>query len=155
MTATSDVIFRQATRDDLPAIVGLLADDERGREREAFADPLPDCYWQAFERLEGDPNNEMTVATLDGRVVGYLQLTYIPGLSRQGATRAMIESVRVATDLRGQGIGKRYFSWAIERARARGCGLVQLTSDKSRLEAHRFYGDLGFVASHEGFKLQF
>ena len=153
--ATDDVTFRPATRADVPAIVGLLADDERGREREAFADPLPDSYWRAYETLEGDPNNEMIVADLDGRVVGYLQLTYIAGLSRQGSTRAMIESVRVATALRGQGIGKRFFAWAIERARTRGCHLVQLTSDKRRTEAHRFYGDLGFVASHEGFKLQF
>ena len=146
-------VIRAATRADLPAIVRLIADDGLGRGREETGEPLAACYVQAFEALACDPNNEAIVMELDGAIVGYLQLTFIPGLSRRGAWRAQIESVRVASALRGQGLGRRLFEWAIARAREKNCRLVQLTSDKARAEAHRFYGSLGFVASHEGMKL--
>jgi ribosomal protein S18 acetylase RimI-like enzyme len=146
-------VIRAATREDLPAIVRLIADDGLGRGRENTAEPLADCYVTAFEALACDPNNEMIVMERGGAVIGYLQLTFIPGLSRQGAWRAQIESVRIAAALRGRGLGRRLFEWAIARAREKNCRLVQLTSDKARAEAHRFYGSLGFVASHEGMKL--
>lgn len=150
---SADPVIRAAIRGNLPAIVRLIADDGLGRGREDTSEPLAACYVQAFEALERDPNNEMIVMERDGAVIGYLQLTFIPGLSRQGAWRAQIESVRIASALRGQGLGRRLFEWAIARAREKNCGLVQLTSDKARAEAHRFYGSLGFVASHEGMKL--
>jgi len=133
--------------------VRLIADDGLGRGREDTTEPLAACYLRAFDALERDPNNEMIVMAWDGAVVGYLQLTFIPGLSRRGAWRAQIESVRIASALRGQGLGRRLFEWAIARAKEKNCGLVQLTSDKARAEAHRFYSSLGFVASHEGMKL--
>lgn len=154
MTETAQLVFRKAERRDLPAIVALIAEDKLGRQRERLEDPLPDCYLRAFEIVARDPHNDIIVAELDGDVVGCLQLTFITGLSRQGATRAQIEGVRVAERLRGQGIGRRFFEWAIAEARAQGCHLVQLTSDKQRPEAHGFYESLGFVASHEGMKLQ-
>ena len=149
----TEILFRAAVRQDLPAIVHLLADDPLGAKRERYADPLPDCYRDAFEAIEQDPRNELIVAEREGAVVGCLQLTFIPGLARQGGERAQIESVRVARALRGQGLGRALFEWAIGRARERGCHLVQLTTDKSRPEAHQFYKSLGFVASHEGMKL--
>lgn len=145
--------IKPAEAADLPAIVGLLADDPLGATREQFSDPLPACYTEAFAEIAADPRNELVVAVREGAVIGCLQLTFIPGLSRRGAERAQIESVRVARSERGQGLGRLLFQWAIERARARGCALVQLTTDKSRLEALRFYEQLGFVASHEGMKL--
>lgn len=153
MSATP--VIRLATRDDLPAIVRLIADDGLGRGRETLSDTPAPCYTDAFAAIEVDPNNEIAVMVLDGAVIGCLQLTYIPGLSRNGAWRAQIESVRVASHLRGQGLGRRFFEWAIARARDKGCALVQLTTDKSRAEAYRFYESLGFTASHEGMKLQF
>jgi len=146
-------IFRKARRTDVPAIVRMLADDLLGAARERCTDPLPDGYWKAFEALDRDPNQELVVAERDGDVVGCLQLTFIPGLSRQGMTRALVEAVRVDAACRGAGIGRRMMAWAIERARQRGCGMIQLTSDKSRTDAHRFYEALGFVRSHEGMKL--
>lgn len=149
----TEILFRAAVRPDLPAIVRLLAEDPLGAKRERYADPLPDCYRDAFEAIEQDPRNELIVAEREGAVVGCLQLTFIPGLARQGGERAQIESVRVARALRGQGLGRALFEWAIGRARERGCHLVQLTTDKSRPEAHQFYKSLGFVASHEGMKL--
>lgn len=148
-----DAAFRAARRDDVPAIVALLAADSIGATRESTDGPTPDTYFDAFDAIEADPNNELFVVDRGGAVVGCLQLTYIPGLSRGGMTRALIEAVRVAESERGHGLGRRLFEWAIERARARGCGLVQLTTDKKRVDAHRFYESLGFVASHEGMKL--
>jgi GNAT superfamily N-acetyltransferase len=148
-------VIRLATREDLPAIVRLIADDGLGRGREELSDTVSACYAEAFAAIEADPNNEIAVMELDGAVIGCLQLTYIPGLSRKGAWRAQIESVRIATHLRGQGLGRKFFEWAIARAKDKGCALVQLTTDKSRAEAYRFYESLGFTASHEGMKLSF
>jgi GNAT superfamily N-acetyltransferase len=148
-------LIRLATRGDLAAIVRLIADDGLGRGREDLSATLAACYTDAFAAIEADPNNEIAVMERDGEIVGCLQLTYIPGLSRQGAWRAQIESVRVASDLRGQGLGRKFFEWAIARAKDKGCALVQLTTDKSRAEAHRFYESLGFTASHDGMKLGF
>lgn len=153
----SDLHFRRAAAADLAAIVALLADDGLGRGREDPRPPINPRYLDAFSVLDADPNQLPVVAT-DGagpgaEVIGYLQLTFIPGLSRIGMWRGQIESVRVATARRGQGIGRAMLAWAIEQCRARGCGLVQLTTDKSRGDAHRLYGSLGFVASHEGMKL--
>jgi ribosomal protein S18 acetylase RimI-like enzyme len=154
-SAIDDFEIRPAKHRDLPAILRLLADDPLGAKRERVEDPLPACYSDAFAAIEADPRNELVVAVREGVVIGCLQLTFIPGLSRQGAERALIESVRVARDRRGQGIGRRLFDWAIARARARGCRLVQLTTDKSRPDALRFYESLGFVNSHDGLKLIF
>lgn len=150
---TLEPTFRAARREDLPALVGLLADDALGASREQPSDPLPESYVAAFDAIERDPNNELMVAEMNGKVVGMLQLTYIPGVSRQGSWRALIEAVRVDSALRSAGLGRKMIAWAIDRARARGCAMVQLTSDKSRADAIRFYRSLGFVASHEGLKL--
>ncbi|HEY4019950.1 MAG TPA: GNAT family N-acetyltransferase [Pseudonocardiaceae bacterium] len=128
----------------------MLADDELGARREKPGDPR---YLAAFEALDADPNQFLAVAELDGEIVGTLQLTYLAGLSRLGATRAQIEAVRVRTDQRGTGLGTVLFEWAIEQARQQGAVLVQLTTDASRVDAHRFYERLGFVASHVGMKL--
>ena len=146
-------VFRPAVRADVPAIVRLLADDPLGARREAYGSPLPVCYYRAHEAIERDPNNELVVVELDQQVVGVLQLTFIPYLTYQGGWRALIEGVRVASHLRSSGIGRRLFEWAIERARERKCHVVQLTSDKTRPGAIRFYEGLGFAASHEGMKL--
>jgi ribosomal protein S18 acetylase RimI-like enzyme len=145
-------VFRRANEDDLPAILTLLADDEHGRSREVL-DRVPDPrYVAAFQAMEADPNQMPIVGAIGERVVAYLQLTVIPGLSRLGATRAQVESVRVARDLRGKGIGRRLMDYAIEEAGRRGCSLMQLTTDKTRPDAKRFYESLGFTASHEGMK---
>lgn len=148
-----DTTFRTAQAADLARIVQLLADDPLGRGRETFALPLPRGYVEAFEAIRADANNELVVAERAGTVVGVLQITFIPNLSHGGAWRALIEGVRVAAEVRSTGLGRRLFAWAIERARQRGCRLVQLTSDKARPDAIRFYESLGFVASHEGMKL--
>ena len=145
--------FRAATADDLPAIIALLMDDELGKLREDLGPPLNPRYLEAFEAIAGDPNQLLAVADQDGQVVGCLQLTFIPGLSHSGMWRGQIEAVRVAAALRGGGVGREMLRWAIEQSRARGCGLVQLTTDKRRTDAHRFYAGLGFTASHEGMKL--
>jgi len=165
--------IRPATAGDLPEIVRLLADDPLGAGREDFADPLPHAYGSAFDAIGRQEGNQILVAITGGpkdggprdggpkdggpngggRVAGCLQLTFIPGLARLGMTRALIEAVRVDRHCRGEGIGEALFHTAIELAREAGCGLVQLTSDKSRSDAHRFYERLGFVASHEGMKL--
>lgn len=146
--------IRCALREDLPAIVALLADDLPGA-RPGRPGPVPasGCF-AAFEAIERDPNCELLVACRDGRVVGTMQLDYTPGLSRQGAWRATIEAVRVASPERSNGTGRAMIEWAIERARARGCRVVQLTTDRSRVDAHRFYERLGFAASHVGMKLE-
>ncbi|MFJ4368647.1 GNAT family N-acetyltransferase [Streptomyces chartreusis] len=147
-----DLEIRPAATDDIPAIVGMLADDPLGARRESLDDLTP--YLAAFERLAGDPNQHLVVAVREGRVIGTLQLTVIPGLSRRGATRSIIEAVRIHADERGSGLGTRLIEWAIDESRRQNCQLVQLTSDKSRTDAHRFYERLGFAASHAGFKLE-
>ncbi|MEU2333075.1 GNAT family N-acetyltransferase [Streptomyces sp. NPDC006654] len=147
-----DLDIRAAVADDVPAVVGMLADDPLGAERESPDDLAP--YLRALERLNADPNQQLVVAVREGRVVGTLQLTVIPGLSRRGATRSIIEGVRVHADERGSGLGTRFIEWAIDESRRQGCRLVQLTSDSSRTDAHRFYERLGFTASHVGFKLE-
>ncbi|GHF26718.1 MULTISPECIES: GNAT family N-acetyltransferase [Streptomyces] len=146
----SDIVIRHATADDIPAIVALLADDPLGAQRESPGDLAP--YRAAFERLAGDPHQHLVVAERDGRTVGTLQLTVIPGLSRRGATRSVVEAVRVHADERGSGLGTRLIEWAVGTSRREGCALVQLTSDATRVDAHRFYERLGFEASHLGFK---
>lgn len=134
-------------------IVGMLADDPLGAQRESPDDLAP--YRAALERLQADANQHLVVAVRQERVVGTLQLTIIPGLSRRGATRSIIEGVRIHSAERGSGLGTQLIEWAIEESRRQGCQLVQLTSDTSRVDAHRFYERLGFTASHVGFKLQF
>lgn len=146
----NDVTFRTATESDLPAIVALLADDMIGAGRE---DASSDAYLTAFREVSADPRNHLVVADIAGEVAGTLQLTYIPGLSRLGAERAQIEAVRVAAAHRSRGLGRQMISWAVAQAKARGCGLVQLTSDKRRSDAIRFYESLGFEPTHEGLKL--
>lgn len=144
--------FRDAVGDDLPAVVALLADDPLGREREGGA--VDDAYRRAFAAIEADPRNALIVADDGGEVVACLQITYIPCLSRHGAERCQLEGIRIRADRRGGGVGRALVGHALELARARGCGLVQLTSDKSRADALSFYRSLGFVASHEGLKLR-
>ncbi|GAA3806394.1 GNAT family N-acetyltransferase [Streptomyces phyllanthi] len=143
--------IRPAVADDIPAIVAMLADDPLGAQRESPDDLTP--YLAAFQHLDGDPNQHLAVAVREDRVVGTLQLTVIPGLSRKGATRSIIEGVRVHADERGSGLGTRLVQWAIDESRRQECQLVQLTSDVTRTDAHRFYERLGFEASHVGFKL--
>lgn len=147
------VSFRAAKQEDVPAIVHMLADDPLGARRECNTDPLPATYYDAFVHIERDSNNELIVAEAEGAVVGVLQLTFIPSLSYQGGWRALVEGVRVHGAVRGQGVGHLLLEHAIARARARKCRMVQLTTDKQRVDAHRFYEDLGFVGSHLGMKL--
>ncbi|MCT7351444.1 GNAT family N-acetyltransferase [Streptomyces sp. 15-116A] len=146
-----DLEIRTAVADDIPAIVGMLADDPLGAERESPDDLGP--YLAAFERLSSDPNQHLVVAVRGGRVIGTLQLTIVPGLSRRGATRSIIEGVRIHAAERGSGLGTRLIEWAVDESRRQDCRLVQLTSDSSRTDARRFYERLGFTASHVGFKL--
>ena len=146
--------LRRAGARDVPAIVGLLADDELGASREAGADPELTPYRAAFAAIDADPGQLLLVVTAeDGRVAATMQLTFIPGLARRGALRAQIEAVRVGAGYRSRGLGEAMITWAIAEARRRGCRIVQLTSDKRRANAHRFYRRLGFAATHEGFKL--
>lgn len=144
---------RRATLSDLPRLLELLADDALGKNREAVGSN-DTCYVQAFNAIDSDVNQYLLVAEMDEKVIAMLQLTFIPGLSRRGALRANIEAVRVDSAVRGQGVGSWVMKAAIQLANERGCNLVQLTSAKSRIEAHRFYTRLGFVGSHEGFKLR-
>ena len=145
--------FRQAVISDLPYIVDMLADDPLGATRERFEVPLPNSYFAAFEAITDNPTNELIVATIDDQVIGVLQLTFIPNISYQGSWRALIEGVRVSADHRGQGIGRQLFRHAIDLAQERGCHMVQLTMDKQRTDALRFYHSLGFKDTHEGLKL--
>ena len=147
----SDLEIRPATVGDLSEIVAMLADDPLGAGRESPDDLTP--YRAAFQRLADDPNQRLMVAVRADRVVGTLQLTVVPGLSRRGSTRSVVEVVRVHTDERGSGLGTRLIQWAVDESRRQNCQLVQLTSDATRTDAHRFYERLGFVASHVGFKL--
>jgi ribosomal protein S18 acetylase RimI-like enzyme len=138
---------------DLPMIVAMLADDTIGHGREDGRMPLDKRYEDAFAAIENDRNQYLAVVEQETRIVGCLQLTFIPGLTRLGMWRGQIEGVRIASDHRGEGLGEQMVQWAIETCRTHGCGLVQLTSDKQRPDAIRFYEKLGFVASHEGMKL--
>ncbi|MCF3961295.1 GNAT family N-acetyltransferase [Streptomyces fuscigenes] len=146
-----DLTIRPAGVDDLPAIVAMLADDVLGAQREDPNNLAP--YTAAFQRLAADPNQQLVVAVRGDRVVGTLQLSIVPGLSRQGASRSIIEGVRVHADERGSGLGTRFITWAVDESRRQGCQLVQLTSDATRIDAHRFYERLGFTPSHLGFKM--
>ncbi|MFD6180235.1 GNAT family N-acetyltransferase [Streptomyces goshikiensis] len=152
MTDTPELSIRPATEDDLPAIVAMLADDPLGATRESPDDLTP--YAAALKRLVEDPHQHVVVAVRGDRVVGTLQLTIVLGLSRKGATRSIIEGVRIHADERGSGLGTRFVEWAVDQSRRENCQLVQLTSDVTRTDAHRFYERLGFTASHVGFKLQ-
>ena len=147
------MIVRDARAEDLPAVVALYADDELGAGREEPGEPLAEQYVEAFAAITSDPRTRLVVAEVDGEVVGTLQLTFLPHLVRRGGERAQVEAVRVASSHRGSGLGRELLTWAVEQARARGCVLVQLTTDASRPDAHRFYESLGFTASHVGFKL--
>lgn len=147
------LIFRRATRADVPDIVRLLADDDLGQQRERYETPLPQVYYTAFEEIDQDIHNQLVVIEQNGAIIGTLQLTFLPSLSFQGGKRAQIESVRVDGRFRGQGIGQKLFQWAIEQAKQAGCHTVQLTTHASRADAHRFYQRLGFVPSHVGMKL--
>ena len=145
--------IRRATLADVPAMVAMLADDELGRARERVEDPLPVAYADAFAKIDADSRQVLVVAELEGRIVGTLQLTFLPYLSHQGGERALIEGVRIASDERGAGLGRTMLQWSIEQARQRGCCMVQLTTDKQRADAIRFYESLDFRATHEGMKL--
>ncbi|MGV8945758.1 MAG: GNAT family N-acetyltransferase [Lutibacter sp.] len=149
--------FRKATKEDVPFIVKMLANDKLGKLREKYQEPLPETYYNAFETINSDKNQELMVVEYenDAEIAGTFQLTFIPYLSYQGRSRAQIENVMVKDDLRGKGIGQKMFEWAIKRAKERNAHLLQLTSDKQRPRAIKFYEDLGFVASHEGMKLHF
>lgn len=142
--------IRRATAADVPVIVAMLADDPLGATRESPGDP---AYAAAFAEIDADERQYLAVAEVDGEVVGTLQLTFIPGLSRRGATRALIEAVRVRSDFRGAGLGRQLAEWAVSEARTRGAALVQLTTDATREDAHRFYTRLGFQPTHIGMKL--
>jgi ribosomal protein S18 acetylase RimI-like enzyme len=149
------LVFRQAIKEDVERIVEMLADDVLGKARERYTQPLPASYLEAFQAIDADPNNELIVAVDGkGRVVGVQQVTFTPYLTHQGSWRATIEGVRTDSTVRGQGIGGQLIRYAIERAKERGCRLVQLTTDKQRPDALRFYEGLGFTPSHEGMKMK-
>jgi GNAT superfamily N-acetyltransferase len=155
-----NLIFRQATLQDLPGIVRMLADDFLGTTRERCEDPLPENYIKAFEEINASETNELVVALSELpasagslTIVGTMQLTFIPGISQLGAKRLLVEAVRVDSKYRGRGIGKQMMEWAIERAKNAGCATVQLTTNNDRKDAHRFYENLGFKGSHLGMKL--
>ncbi|MCV2893854.1 GNAT family N-acetyltransferase [Lentibacter sp. XHP0401] len=146
--------YRRATAEDLEAIVAMLADDVLGASRENALPTVDDCYRAAFAEIDADPNQFLCVVEDGQQIVGTLQLTFIPGLSRHGTKRGQIEAVRIASDRRGGKLGEAMFAWAISACRAHGCSLVQLTTDKARPDAHRFYGRLGFEPTHIGYKLK-
>ncbi|WP_457252629.1 GNAT family N-acetyltransferase [Pedococcus sp. P5_B7] len=146
-----DVVLRRATADDVRAVVGLIADDQLGATRDDPRDLA--AYLRAFAAIDADPAQLLVVLDDGGRVVGTMQLSFLPGLSRGGATRGQVEAVRVAASHRGRRLGEQMVRWAVDESARRGCALVQLTTDKSRADAHRFYERLGFTASHEGFKM--
>ena len=155
MSGKSSITIRRARRDDVAIIVAMLADDPLGSGRERLGDPLPPSYYSAFETLDRDPNIQLVVAEGQGIVVGCLQLCILPGLSSQGASRALIEEVRVAGARRSQGIGELLVQWAVAEARAKGCKLVELLTHATRVDAQRFYARLGFSASHVGMTVRF
>jgi ribosomal protein S18 acetylase RimI-like enzyme len=155
MTATTSITIRRAVREDISFIVAMLADDKLGSARERLEDPPPQSYFKAFEVLDRDPNIQLVVAEEGGRVVGCLQLCVLPGLSSQGASRGLIEDVRVASDRRSRGIGEQLVGWAVEQSRAKGCKVVELLTHHSRVDAQRFYERLGFQKSHVGMTIRY
>jgi ribosomal protein S18 acetylase RimI-like enzyme len=156
MDQVSSITIRPARRDDVGIIVGMLADDPLGRARERLEEPLPPSYFRAFEALQQASNIQLVVAEESGgAVVGCLQLCILPGLSSQGASRALIEDVRVAAHCRSRGIGEQLVQWAVAEARGKDCNLVELLTHSSRVDAQRFYVRLGFQASHVGMTLRF
>ncbi len=156
MAAISSITMRHARRDDVGAIVAMLADDPLGSARERLEDPLPASYFRAFEALEHASHIQLVVAEdEDGAVIGCLQLCILPGLSSQGASRGLIEDVRVATHCRSRGVGEKIVQWAVAEARAKGCALVELLTHSTRVDAQRFYARLGFQPSHVGMTLRF
>lgn len=148
-----EVLFRKAIETDLIDLVNMLADDFLGSKREDFSCPINSKYKIAFDLIDKDPHNELIVFEVEGTIAGMFQLTFIPYLTHIGSWRCMIEGVRIHTCYRGKGLGETALRWAIERAKNRGCQMVQLTSDKKRKDALRFYEKLGFTATHEGFKM--
>lgn len=148
-----EILFRRATRGDVPDIVRMLADDELGSQRECYETPLPESYYKAFEEIDSDPNHELIVAERNGEIIGTLQLMFLPSLSYQGGLRSQVESVRVDRRYQNIGIGTEMMKYVIERAKARGAHAMQLTSHQSRKDAHRFYERLGFKLTHAGMKL--
>ena len=150
---TQNIRFRLATRNDLPSIVRLLADDNLGSQRERDEDPLPETYYSAFEHINQDPNHELIVAERNGEVIGTLHLMFLPSISFQGGLRAQVESVRIDQRYQSKGIGTEMMKWSMDRAKQRGAYIMQLTRHKAREDAHRFYERLGFKGSHLGMKL--
>ena len=156
MASIWQVTIRRARRDDVGLIIALLADDPLGAQRERLEEPLPQAYFDAFERVQRDPNLQLVVAEDgEGAVVGCLQLCILPGLSSQGASRGLLEDVRVASHCRSRGIGEQMVQWAVAQARAKGCKLVELLTHHTRVDAQRFYERLGFARSHVGMTLRF
>jgi ribosomal protein S18 acetylase RimI-like enzyme len=156
MTAMLQVTIRRARRDDVGSIIAMLADDPLGGPRERLEDPLPQTYFDAFERLARDPNIHLVVAEDgEGTIVGCLQLCILPGLSSQGASRGLVEDVRVASRCRSRGIGEQLMQWAVTEARAKGCKLVELLTHNTRVDAQQFYERLGFARSHVGMTIRF
>ncbi len=156
MAAISSITIRHARRDDVGVIVAMLADDPLGSARERLEEPLPASYFRAFEALERASHIQLVVAEdEDGAVIGCLQLCILPGLSSQGASRGLIEDVRVATHCRSRGVGEKIVQWAVAEARAKGCVLVELLTHNTRTDAQRFYARLGFQPSHVGMTLRF
>jgi len=156
MTSVSKVSIRRARRDDVGSIIAMLADDPLGGTRERLGDPMPQAYFDAFERVERDPNIQLVVAEDgEGAVLGCLQLCILPGLSSQGASRGLLEDVRVAKHCRSRGIGEQMVQWAVTEARARGCKLIELLTHNTRVDAQRFYERLGFARSHVGMTVRF
>jgi GNAT superfamily N-acetyltransferase len=149
-----NLTFRLATIEDLPDIVKMLLDDSLGALREAFSDTLSDQYIKAFEKIKNDPNQELTIVETGGEKVATFHLTFIQYLTHQGGLRAQVEAVRTNSAFRGQGIGTKVFEYVIKRAKEKGCIMVQLTTDKKRPEAIKFYQAIGFTATHEGMKLK-
>ncbi|YCA41785.1 GNAT family N-acetyltransferase [Bacillus sp. JZ8] len=146
--------FRIATEQDLGQIVAMLADDILGSKRERYEQPLPESYLKAFQAIKNDPNNELVVAVEGNKVIGVQQITFTPYITHQGGWRATIEGVRTLSSVRSKGVGTKLIKWAIQRAKERGCHLIQLTTDKKRDDALRFYKHLGFQATHEGLKMK-
>jgi GNAT superfamily N-acetyltransferase len=148
------MIFREATKHDLQAIVAMIADDDLGKTRENFQIPLPAAYVVAFENINRDENQELMVIENKGaEIIGTLQLSFIQYLTYKGGMRAQLEAVRIRKDNRGIGLGEKMVAWTIKRAKERNAHVLQLTTDKNRPEAIRFYKKLGFTDSHEGMKL--
>ena len=150
---SQNITFRLASRDDLPKIIHMLADDPLGQKREHYTEPLSEKYLTAFEEIEKDKNNQIILACYNEKIVGFFQITYIPYLTYIGSWRALIEGVRVDKSFRNQGIGKRLLLESIRLAKKNNCHLIQLTTDKKRPAAIAFYESLGFKPSHEGMKL--